>query len=236
MTAMSKSNIKILPLGAILQEFKFGDLNIVQNFPTEELYQKYNEPYFGETIGRVANRIAGAKITRLNGKSYTLAANNGPNSLHGGRVGWGKHHFDGPISVERSGKQSIQFRYLSAHGDEGFPGTVELFVYYTITTEHDGDNEIEILEAEYECELVGDEDIEETVVAVTNHSYWNLAGTSTIEGTIVTLSTNMHQPVDDTDIPIGDITPYPGIVSNKDFILGSAEPDIVCTLLSSLEA
>src|ERR1700753_1303733 len=92
-----------LALGAIIHEFKVGDLNIVQNFPTAELYEKYNEPYFGETIGRVANRISGAKINKLNGRSYELPANNGPNCLHGGLSGWGKKIWQGPKGVRRRG-------------------------------------------------------------------------------------------------------------------------------------
>jgi aldose 1-epimerase len=169
MASPPASSFTFLPLGAIIQEFRVGELNIVQGFPTADLY-KYNEPYFGETIGRVANRISGAKINNLNGKSYSLAKNNGPNSLHGGNIGWGKHTFEGPTAVNRHGKESIQFKYRSANGEEGYPGTVELNVWYTPSTERHGDATMAILEAEYEAELVGDEDdIEETAIAVTNH-------------------------------------------------------------------
>ena len=73
-----------LPLGAIIKEFKVNGINIVQGFDNAEQYKKYNGPFFGETIGRIANRVSGAKINDLNGKSYQLPVNNGPNSLHGG--------------------------------------------------------------------------------------------------------------------------------------------------------
>jgi len=165
---VSKTNFTFLPLGAIIQEFLVDGQNIVQNFNTAEQYKKYNEPYFGETIGRVANRIADAKINNLNGKEYQLTANNGPNALHGGPKGWGKHEFEGPKPVDRGGKEGVLFKYLSKDGDEGFPGTVELRLWYTAWTENEAGKEKALLEVEYEVEMVGDE-VEETAVNVTNH-------------------------------------------------------------------
>jgi aldose 1-epimerase len=217
-----------LPLGAIIQQYRVNGINIVQNFPTAELYQQHNAPFFGETIGRVANRISGAKINNLNGRSYQLAANNGPNSLHGGKMGWGTRVFDGPTTVQRNGKEATMFKYVSKDGEEGYPGTVELRVWYTTYTEKDQGSSVNVLEAEYEVELVDDEDVQETAVAVTNHSYFNLSGDNapSIEGTEVTLSTNMHQVVDDVDIPTGPIEPYPGVEANRAFTLGPKEPDI----------
>jgi len=163
------SNFTFLPLGAIIQSFRVGDVDIVQSFPTPDLYKQYNQPYFGETIGRVANRISGAKINSLNNKSYSLAANNGPNSLHGGLVGWGKKVFEGPIEVKRNGRDAILFKYLSNDGEEGYPGTVELSVWYIPSIEQEGATKMVVLEVEYEAALVNDEGIEETAVAVTNH-------------------------------------------------------------------
>jgi aldose 1-epimerase len=171
MTAPMTSSFKFLPRGATIQEFRVGGINIVQNFHTAEQYKKYNAPYFGETIGRVANRISGAKIKSLNGRSYQLAANNGPNSLHGGVMGWGKRIFDGPTPVNRNGKEAVLFKYLSKDGEEGYPGTVEVRVWYTSSTTQDPEKgkPVTVLEAEYEAEMLGDEDIEETAVGVTNH-------------------------------------------------------------------
>jgi aldose 1-epimerase len=146
-----------------------GGQNIVQNFPTAELYDKHNDPFFGETIGRVANRISGAKINNLNGRSYQLAANNGPNSLHGGVHGWGKRTFEGPKVVTRHGKEVIAFTYISADGEEGYPGDVELRVYYSTSMSYLGGKIVANLEIEYEAELLSKTDVEETVVAVTNH-------------------------------------------------------------------
>lgn len=169
LTSTEESVFTFLPLGAIIQKIQVRGLNIVQNFPTADLYRAYNEPYFGETIGRVANRISGAKINDLNGKSYPLAANNGPNSLHGGKLGWGKCQFEGPFSVEHDRQQSVMFKYISPDGEEGYPGTVEVRVYYTASTGQQDGKQVTILKVEYEAELVGKEDIQETAVAMTNH-------------------------------------------------------------------
>jgi aldose 1-epimerase len=157
-----------LPQGAIIQEFKVGGKNIVLGFPSAASYKSKHSPFFGETIGRVANRISGAKIDSLNGKSYSLTANNGANALHGGPEGWGKRDFEGPKPVERNGRQAVEFKYLSKDGEEGYPGTVELRMWYYPEVQQDAGVEKTSLEIEYEVELVGDE-VDETAVAVTNH-------------------------------------------------------------------
>lgn len=164
-----------LPQGGIIQEFKVGGKTIVLGFPSAESYKTKHNPFFGETIGRVANRVSGAKINSLNGKSYGLAANNGPNSLHGGAAGWGKKDFDGPKPVNRNGREAVQFKYLSKDGEEGYPGTVELRLWYIAGVDKDEGVDKTSLEIEYEVELVGDE-VEETAVAVTNHRYNHFEG------------------------------------------------------------
>ena len=144
--------------------------DIVLGFPSAETYKTKHSPFFGETIGRLANRISGAKINSLNGRSYDLAANNGPNSLHGGAAGWGKKDFDGPEAVTRNGREAVMFKYLSKDGEEGYPGTVELKLWYFPSIEKDEGVEKTSLEIEYEVELVGDE-VEETAVGLANHRY-----------------------------------------------------------------
>lgn len=175
---MSDAPVAFLPLGAIIQEFRVGGLNIVQGFPEQSQYESYNFPYFGETIGRVANRIKGAQLNSLNGgKSYKLAANNGPNNLHGGVVGWGKKIWNGPTPVGvrqipgiegLEGGESVKFSLVSPDGDEGFPGTVETSVVYTVGKQVQDGKEVLVLGFEYEAELVGGAD--ETVINMTNHS------------------------------------------------------------------
>jgi len=214
-----------LPLGAIIQKFVVNGKNIVQGFPTAELYKQHNAPFFGETIGRIANRVSKAKINDLNGKSYQLAVNNGPNSLHGGDLGWGKREFEGPIIVDRNGKEATLFKYVSKDGEEGYPGTVEVRVWYVQAKEEVDGAQQEVLYIEYEAELIGDE-VEETAINMTNHSYFNLSGGPTITGTEVNLITNKYQVVDDGGIPTGPIEEYPGVSAKKTFTLGEKEPDI----------
>jgi len=174
--------ISFLPLGAIIQSFKVGGVNIVQGFPTQALYVSHNAPFFGETIGRVANRISNAKLASLNGgKSYSLAANNGPNTLHGGVEGWGKRIWDGPKLIgirdipgltkdgELQGGESVEFTLRSEDGDEGFPGEVFAKVIYTTGKIQEDGKEVIVLGIEYEAELLGGAD--ETVINLTNHSY-----------------------------------------------------------------
>lgn len=167
---MSTKAFTFLPLGAIIQKFEVNGINVVQGFPTAELYKQHNSPYFGETIGRIANRVAKGKINDLNGKSYQLPINNGPNSLHGGNQGWGKHEFEGPSSVERNGKPATFFKYKSVDNEEGYPGTVEVRVWYVQEKEHVHGSEQEVLHIEYEAELIGDE-VDETAINMTNHRY-----------------------------------------------------------------
>jgi aldose 1-epimerase len=162
------SGVSFLPTGAVIQELKVAGHNIVLGYPDPEPYA--DAPFFGETIGRVANRLKGAEISKLNGKSYKLTANNGPNHLHGGSQGWGKKKFTGPKPVNRNGKEAVLFTYVSPDGDEGYPGTVELKVWYTASTENEAGLSKFVLETEYEVEFTGNE-CDETVVNVTNHRY-----------------------------------------------------------------
>lgn len=161
-----ESAFTFLSQGALIQEFLVDGHNIVLGFPSAGLYKSHKAPYFGETIGRTTNRIKDATIPNLNGRTYQLAANDGPNCLHGGAQGWGKKDFEGPTPVNRHGKEGVKFTYLSKDGDEGYPGTVLCTVWYDAGTE-DGKT---ILDVEYQVEFVGDE-CEETVVGVTNHRY-----------------------------------------------------------------
>lgn len=237
----SEQSFNFLPLGAIIQDFKVKGRNIVQGFPKQELYKQYNFPYFGETIGRIANRVSNAKIDDLNGKGYQLPVNNGPNSLHGGDQGWGKRLFDGPHKVEHDGKDAVLFKYTSADNEEGYPGVVEVSVWYTQEKLQEDGVEKEVLYIEFEAELVG-EGVNETAINMTNHrweimrtqrtygltwySYFILSDAPTITGTEVTLITNKYQVVDSGGIPKGPIEEYPGISPNKTFTLGEVEPDI----------
>lgn len=173
---------EFLPLGAIIQSFLVGKTNIVQGFPKQSQYVSHNAPFFGETIGRVANRIAAAKINSLNNQSYTLTANNAPNALHGGEKGWGKQIWEGPepVGVRKiegveglEGGESVKFTYRSKDGDEGYPGALDVSVVYTVGVVKEGGKEVRVLGIEYEVKFADDKDskVTETAVNVTNHSY-----------------------------------------------------------------
>lgn len=166
MSVPQQAEFTFLPLGAIIQEFRIGGKNIVLGFPTQEHYIEHNTPHYGATIGRVANRIKNGCIDQLNGRQYQLVQNNGPNALHGGPKGWGKRIFEGPQTVSHNGRDALLFKYRSADAEEGYPGTVEIRVWYAASKE----DEKTVLTAEYEVEFVGDE-AEETVVNITNHRY-----------------------------------------------------------------
>jgi aldose 1-epimerase len=168
---MNTPFVKFISQGAIVQEYIVGDKNIVLGFNNPSEYRN-NPAHFGETIGRVANRLKDAKITCLNGTEVHLEANDGPNTLHGGRVGWGLKDFSGPKSESVNGKESVVYTYLSPDGDEKFPGAVEVKVAYTAYEDDTEDANVKkaVLEMNYETRLVGDE-VDETVVNITNHSF-----------------------------------------------------------------
>lgn len=230
----------ILPLGALLQKFPVGpdNHNIVLSFDTPEQYVSHNGPYFGETIGRVCNRISNAKITDLNGQDYPLAANNGPNCLHGGLSGWGKKVWSGPELVSRADADGIQredvqlFRLTSPDGDEGFPGALEARVWYFARREAN----VTTFEAEYEVVFAdtpssdsANQAAQATVVAVTNHAYFNVTAGPTIRGTRAVLAGgSLHLPVDANQIPTGEIAAFPGLPSapGAEFELGATAPQV----------
>lgn len=151
-------------------------------------YAKPGEPYFGCTIGRYGNRIGNAKFT-LDGKQYTLDANDGPNSLHGGREGFHTKVWD---AVQKD-SQSIVFTYLSKDGDAGYPGNLNVKVTYTLTD----DNALQI---DYEATTDA-----KTVVNLTNHAYFNLngAGSGTINNHELMIDADNMTPVNATLIPVG---------------------------------
>lgn len=160
-------SFEILCFGATLQDFFAEEFNIVLGFPREEDYVKFNTPHFGATVGRVANRVANAKLCDVNGKDYQLEKNDGENHVHGGSQGFSKKVFESSYKVERNGQYVAMMRLVSPDGDQGYPGTLELKVYYSGRKE---DNQRKsCLEIEYEARLIGDE-CNETVVNLTNHS------------------------------------------------------------------
>jgi aldose 1-epimerase len=159
--------------------------------------KKNNDPYFGATIGRYGNRIAKGQFT-LDGHSYQLAANNGPNALHGGLKGFDKQVWK--ADVLSTNPPEILFSRVSQDGEEGYPGTMKASVRYTLTDK----NQIKLA-------YLATTD-KPTIVNLTHHSYFNLAGAGngTILDELLTLNADAYTPVDDTLIPTGEIKKVSG--------------------------
>lgn len=193
---------KVITYGASLVELHVPDrkgefADITLGFDNIADYQSDKNQYFGCTVGRVCNRIAGGRFM-LDGKEYNLAVNNDPNHLHGGanrsldKVVWHatpKQSFD---------SQSVQFSYQSSAGEENYPGTLSITVTYTLTNDDE-------LRLEYEATTD-----KRTPVNLTNHAYWNLAGGGTAMNHELLLAADHYTPTDDNLIPNGEIIPVVG--------------------------
>ncbi|MDB5153745.1 MAG: galactose mutarotase [Mucilaginibacter sp.] len=158
-------------------------------------YIKSTERYYGATIGRYGNRIAKGHFT-LDGKQYTLATNNPPNMLHGGKKGYQDVVWD----AKKINDQTLELTYLSKDMEEGFPGNLSIKVTYSLTDDN-----------AFKCSYQATTD-KITVVNLTNHAYFNLngEGSGTILDHIVQFKADNYTPVDSTLIPTGKIEPVRG--------------------------
>jgi aldose 1-epimerase len=155
-------------------------------------------PYFGALVGRYANRIGNARFA-LGGKEYTLAKNDGPNTLHGGLKGFDKVLWQGQ-SFQKSGEVGLILKYTSPDGEEGYPGTVHVTVTYTLNDKN-----------EFILDYQATTD-QPTPINLTNHTYFNLAGegSGNILGEEIMINADHFTPVDATLIPTGKITSVKG--------------------------
>lgn len=191
----------IAEYGGIVTELHVPDRhgrpgNVVLGFDTLDRYLK-GHPFFGAITGRYANRIAAGRFV-LDGKSYTLATNNGPNHLHGGMVGFDKRLWKGiPVRTAHS-DAAVQFSYTSPDGEEGYPGTLAASVTYALTARHE-------LRIDYAATTTAP-----TVINLTNHSYFNLAGSGDILNHELELAADRYTPVDAGLIPTGELAPVRG--------------------------
>ena len=164
---------------------------------TSAAFRKAN-PYIGALIGRYGNRIAKGRFT-IDGKAYQVGVNNGPNSLHGGKVGYDQRVWEASPGTSAEG-ETLTLKYLSKDGEEGCPGNLQVTVVYTLTNQN-------ALKIEYTATTD-----QATPINLTNHAYFNLShGVSKdILAHVVTLPADRYTVVDGGLIPTGELRPVPG--------------------------
>jgi aldose 1-epimerase len=195
--------VSIITYGGAVQSIKVPDKDgklgdVALGFDNLEDYLKANNPYFGALIGRYGNRIAKGQFV-LDGKTYQIPANNGPNALHGGPKGFDKQVW-AATPITDSGWVGVELTYFSPDGQMGFPGNLAVTVRYTLNN----DNELRI-----DYSAVTDKD---TIVNLTNHTYFNLAGAGhgTILDQVAMMNGDKFTPVDKTLIPTGELQDVKG--------------------------
>jgi aldose 1-epimerase len=195
---------ELLTYGGVLRSLTMPDrrgraANVTLGFDELESYTT-RSPYFGALLGRFANRIARGAFA-IEGRQYRLACNNGPHHLHGGLKGFDKAVWKAKPFQEKS-SAGVVLGYVSKDGEEGFPGTLRVEV--TASLDEEG-----VLAFQYEARTD-----KPTPVNLSQHSYWNLAGSGTILGHQLELDCPFYLPVDKTLIPTGEILAVAGTPMN----------------------
>jgi aldose 1-epimerase len=213
LTNAKGASCKVITYGGRVTELQMPDRagklgDIVLGYDKLDNYLAEN-PYFGAAIGRYGNRIAKAKF-KLEGKAYSCAVNNGPNSLHGGIKGFDKVVWKAEIVSSLDGA-ALKLTYFSKDGEEGYPGNLTVTMIYTLT---------DMNELRFEYMATTDKT---TVINLTNHSYFNLAGEGDILGHVVWIDADRFTPVDETLIPTGELKKLKGSVMDftKPMTIGS---------------
>src|SRR5437879_1598585 len=202
LTNGSGLSARIITYGATLQSLLAPDAagnsaDVVLGYSDLDSYVTKPE-YFGVTVGRYANRIANGRFT-LDGKVYTLARNDGTHTLHGGKVGFDRAVWS-LVEAQRGPTASLTLRYVSSDGEEGFPGTLTATAIYAL-------NERNELTIDYRARTD-----KPTVVNLTNHTYWNLAGEGSgdVMRQRLMIPADRYTPVARTLIPTGELRSVQG--------------------------
>lgn len=192
---------QVITYGAIIYSLEVPDrtgrlVNVTINRPTVSDYEK-RSACFGALLGRYANRIGLGQIT-VDGRTYSLPLNNGKNHIHGGR-GFDKRVWQGE-SVRQEDAVGVRLKYLSKDGEEGYPGNLDVTVVYILNNKN-----------EWSMEYSATTD-KTTVVNLSNHAYWNLAGAQSgpVLNQVLTLNADRYLRVDEGLIPTGEMAPVAG--------------------------
>ncbi|WP_214109537.1 aldose epimerase family protein [Acrocarpospora catenulata] len=182
---------QVLSYGCVIQSLEVAGRDVVLGCATLADYRTRSR-YFGAVVGRYGNRLGNGRF-ELDGKTYELARNNGTAALHGGRKGFDKRVW----TAEPDGDDRLRLSYVSPDGEEGYPGTLSVTVTYTLA----GDG----LRIDYTATTDAP-----TVLNLTNHSYFNLAGAGDVLDHVVTIDADRYTPVDEHKIPTGELAPVEG--------------------------
>jgi len=193
--------VSIVNYGATIQNIKWKGHKLVNGFDTLEGYKLTENPYFGATIGRVANRIGQGKFS-IGKNAYSVSQNeNGSTSLHGGLNGFDKNYFLGPVVKQTSeGGITLDFVYLEKDGSNGYPADLVTYLRYSIDKSS--------IELDFEAVIPDSSKASATPVNLTNHSYFTVSDASTIEGTVVKSISNEYLEIDDLMIPTGKVAKF----------------------------
>jgi aldose 1-epimerase len=197
--------VTVITYGAAIQSLIVPDrrgrmADVTLGYPSLQGYLTKSE-YFGATVGRVANRIALGRFT-LDGKTYQTPVNNGANALHGGTKGFDKVNWR-VLSANGGPTAIVTLQYVSPHMDQGYPGQLTTTATYSL-------DERNTLSVEYRATTD-----RPTVVNLSNHAYWNLAGEGSAEGAmghLLTIPADHYTPTDPNAIPTGEFRPVQGTV------------------------
>lgn len=194
--------VQITNYGGIVTSLQVPDRkgktdDVVLGFDTLADYIKDN-PLFGALVGRYANRIAGGQI-KLDGQTYSLTKNSGPNHIHGGNIGFNKVVWEA-TPIRQKGAVGVSLRHFSPDGSEGYPGNLTVTVVYSLTNK----NELKI-----DYTAVSDKS---TVINLTNHSYFNLAGVGNgdVLSHLMMINADRFTPIDKDTIPTGEVRQVAG--------------------------